>query len=177
MRCAMTGVPIRDPGDGIWDDGEWVSWEYINRQIAAQDGELAEEDFEAELSPEVQRLVMEAMRDEANGRAPSPKWGSIGEIYAAERFGIALCRDHAQGHDGHRGDDLVEIKTLTPNKHRPVVRVKRTGNFNVLVVVRVSPDHHFDALFVRRKNLPMEGEGDYLFIDWDRLRRIAEPLD
>jgi hypothetical protein len=36
MRCAMTGVEIRDSGDGIWDDGEWISWQWINGQIEEQ---------------------------------------------------------------------------------------------------------------------------------------------
>lgn len=33
MLCSMTGHPIKDIGDGIWDDGEWISWEYINQQL------------------------------------------------------------------------------------------------------------------------------------------------
>jgi hypothetical protein len=26
LRCSMTGIEIQ-PGGGIWDDGEWISWE------------------------------------------------------------------------------------------------------------------------------------------------------
>lgn len=177
MQCAMTGIPIRDCGDSIYDDGEWISWAYINRQIAIQEGELVEEDFREEYSPEMQWLLMEAEHDEANGIIPSPKWGRIGEIYVAKRFGVVLSREHAQGHDGRLGNDLVEIKTLTPLKHRPVVRVKRKGNFSLLAVVRVNEDHEFDALLVKRSNLPMAGEGDYLFIDWNTLRGLAEPIE
>ena len=33
MRCAITGFEIRDSGEGIWDDGEWISWDEINEQI------------------------------------------------------------------------------------------------------------------------------------------------
>ena len=57
MRSAMTGLEIRDFGDGIWDDGEWISWAWINEQLEAQESgqpveELEiEEDFENE-SPE-----------------------------------------------------------------------------------------------------------------------------
>ena len=29
----MTGLPIADSSEGIWDDGEWVSWAWINEQI------------------------------------------------------------------------------------------------------------------------------------------------
>lgn len=177
MRCAMTGVPIRDSGDGIWDDGEWISWEYINRQIAIQEGDLVEERLYYPGGKEIQWLLMEAEEDEMNGIVPSPKWGRIGELYVAERFGVALSREHAQGHDGRLGNDLVEIKTLTPNKHRPIVRVKRKGNFSLLAVVRVNEDSEFDALLVRRNKLPMVGEGDYLFIDWNTLRALAEEME
>ena len=41
MRCAMTGLELDDPSDGIWDDGEWVSWSFINQQF--EDYELREE--------------------------------------------------------------------------------------------------------------------------------------
>ena len=37
MRCAMTGREFTDPSDGIWDDGEWISWDYLGRQIYEQD--------------------------------------------------------------------------------------------------------------------------------------------
>lgn len=30
MHCAMTGQKLNDPSDGIWDDGEWISWDWIN---------------------------------------------------------------------------------------------------------------------------------------------------
>lgn len=36
IRCSMTGLPM-DPGDGIYDDGEWISWHYLNGQIAHQE--------------------------------------------------------------------------------------------------------------------------------------------
>jgi hypothetical protein len=28
---------LNDPSEGIWDDGEWISWDYINEQIDAQE--------------------------------------------------------------------------------------------------------------------------------------------
>lgn len=182
MRCSMTGIPIRDCSDGIWDDGEWISWDYINRQIAIQEGELdpAEEVRLFRSQPKGEALldlIDLAVLDEESGESPSPRWGNIGELYIAERYGVVLSREHAQGHDGRLGNDLVEIKTLTPNKHRPVVRVKRKGNFSLLAVVRVNEYHEFAALLVRRDKLPMAGEGEWLFIDWNTLRSLAEPFD
>lgn len=29
--CTFTGVPIETMADGVWDDGEWISWDYINQ--------------------------------------------------------------------------------------------------------------------------------------------------
>lgn len=177
IRCSMSGVPIRNTSDGIWDDGEWISWEYINRQIAIQEGDLTKEGTYYPGEEEINRLLIEVADDEANGIVPSPKWGRIGELYVAKRFGVVLSREYAQGHDGRLDNDLVEIQTLTPTKHRPVVRVKRKGNFSLLAVVRVNSDHEFDALLVRRNRLPMAGEGDWLYIDWNTLRGLAEPSD
>src|SRR5262245_41957647 len=37
MRCSMTGKPLRDRTEGIWDDGEWISWDWINGQLADQE--------------------------------------------------------------------------------------------------------------------------------------------
>ena len=37
MRCPMTGQPLRDTSDGIYDDGEWISWDWINGHIADQE--------------------------------------------------------------------------------------------------------------------------------------------
>ena len=37
MRCAMTGLPMRDTSEGIYDDGEWISWDWINGQLHAQE--------------------------------------------------------------------------------------------------------------------------------------------
>ena len=37
MRCAMTGRPLKDTSEGIWDDGEWISWDWINSQLADQE--------------------------------------------------------------------------------------------------------------------------------------------
>jgi inosine-uridine nucleoside N-ribohydrolase len=33
----MTGIKLNDSSDGIYDDGEWISWDYINQQIYAQE--------------------------------------------------------------------------------------------------------------------------------------------
>jgi hypothetical protein len=37
MRCAMTDRDYADFSDGIWDDGEWTSWDWINTQLDEQE--------------------------------------------------------------------------------------------------------------------------------------------
>jgi hypothetical protein len=37
MGCSMTGIPIRDSSEGIWNDGEWISWQWINSQFYTQE--------------------------------------------------------------------------------------------------------------------------------------------
>lgn len=33
----MTGQPLRDYSEAIYDDGEWISWDWINGQLAGQE--------------------------------------------------------------------------------------------------------------------------------------------
>ena len=37
LKCAMTGLPVTANGGAIWDDGEWISWGWINQNIADLD--------------------------------------------------------------------------------------------------------------------------------------------
>lgn len=183
MRCAMTGIGIRDAGDGVWDDGEWISWAYINRQIEEQENglwpvEVGEDDFEEdEYEPSVELLNrIHAARNHREHTLDkiSPDWGRIGEDYLAERFAVQLCKDrHAEGHDGRSGNDLIEIKTITPHKRRAFVQVKRAGNFSVLAVVRVTDDYRLEGRFVRRDRLPPGDGGKYMIVSWRTACRLG----
>ena len=104
-QCSMTGLPISNSSEGIWDDGEWIGWDYINGQLHGQDeGDLLE------------RLIVNAKEYlEFTGRH-LPIYGELGELYAARRFGIERHAPNAQGSDGRMGDTFVEIKTITPAK-------------------------------------------------------------
>lgn len=177
MRCVMTGILIRDSGDGVWDDGEWISWDYINGQIAGQEaGARRKIEFSPEVQPqgaEIVRLIAEAVEQEKGSTMPSPLWGEIGELYVAERFGVVLGREHAQGHDGRLGHDLVEIKTITPRKQRPFARVKRTGNFSILAVVRVNRNYLLDAGLLRREKLA-RGSSKFATVSWTKIREVGD---
>ena len=179
MRCAMTGLPIADSGDGIWDDGEWISWTWINEQLEHQERRSNDIHYASDApqpqAPSLRQLVQDAVEyDQANPGSPSPLWGKIGEMYVAERFGVLLSRDHAQGHDGRLGNELVEIKTITPHKRRSFVRVKRSGNFSVLAIVRINDRHFFDARLIARSHILKHGEGKYAVISWSTACNLAE---
>lgn len=186
----MTGLPIENSGDGIWDDGEWISWAYIN-QFIEDDVELdapsrsAGAEALAATEPvrtvepegaELLALLMDAIAHSAGSPTPSPLWGQIGELYVAERFGVTLTKAHTQGHDGRLGDDLVEIKTITPSKNRPFVTVKRTGNFNFLAVVRVDDNYRLDARLVPRDKLPRGNGGRVAVVSWGTACRLGFPF-
>lgn len=185
MRCAMTGIEIRDSGDGIWDDGEWISWAWINSQIG-EDGDesMAGVEIEQELnheprepSLELQLRILAAKQHFENTLDEiSPDWGPIGEAYVAECFNVKLCRRHTEGHDGRLGDDLIEIKTITPHKRRAFVTVKRGGNFTVLAVVRIANDGEVAVRFLNRDQLPAGNGGKRIVITWKTVCRLGTKL-
>lgn len=181
MCCSMTGVSIRDSGDGIWDDGEWISWAYLNEQMAAQtENTGARTEFASEVQPygpRILTLIKEAVLQEKLSPGPSPLWGRIGELYVAERFGVVLSRSHAQGHDGRLGREFVEIKTITPHKRRAFVRVKRTGNYSLLAVVRVNEAYQLDARLIRRDQLAKGAKGKFATLAWSAVRQGRHPGD
>jgi len=185
LRCAMTGAEIRDSGDGIWDDGEWISWAWINTQIGLQEDEGSEaaetweeeeetDDEVPEPSAELLFRILAAKSHHENTLDEiSPDWGPIGEAYLAECFGVKLGRRHVEGHDGRLGDDLVEIKTITPHKRRAFVTVKRGGNFSILAVVRFTDECRPMVRFVRRDQLPRGNGGKRIVITWSTLCRLG----
>ena len=59
IRCSMTGRPM-EAGDGIYDDGEWISWEWINGQIYQQEVRQAYPHVQTELAMLFEELVENA---------------------------------------------------------------------------------------------------------------------
>jgi hypothetical protein len=182
MHCAMTGIEIRDSSEAIWDDGEWISWAWINEQIDAQEQdqratEANEQEFDdIGRAPSLELLFRILAAKEHYERTLgeiSPDWGSIGEAYIAERFDVKLCSRHAEGHDGRLGNELIEIKTITPYKQHAVTTVKRSGNFSILAVVRIAIDGGVKVRFVRRDQLPQGNGGKRIVITWAALCRLG----
>lgn len=166
MKCSMTGQSLRDPSDGIWDDGEWVSWDYINEQLYIN--ELKEEYPSAD--PQLVMVfddLVRAARDykDMTGRYLQI-WGELGEVYAELKYGIKLHKPGTQGSDGRIGNDFVEVKTISPEKSQAQAQVKRAGNFNKLLVIRISENFEFESRMVDRKALK-KGLGKHARVNWD----------
>ena len=102
-----------------------------------------------------------------------PVYGEIGELYAERRFGITRHQPRAQGSDGRLDDDFVEIKTISPEKQKAAVQVKRAGNFSKLCLVKIDEDFRIDARMIDRSDLP-KGTGKYIRVSWSS---AAPPKD
>lgn len=95
-------------------------------------------------------------------------WGELGELYAEIAYGIKRHKPHTSGSDGKLGNDFIEIKTISPEKSGGQVLVKRAGNFNKLLVVKISKDFEFEARLIARKKL-LKGEGAHAKVSWSNL--------
>ncbi|MBL8226327.1 MAG: hypothetical protein JNM50_13465 [Chromatiales bacterium] len=165
MRCSMTGQPLRDTSDGIYDDGEWISWDWINGHIADQElrGEFPNANLQVVKIFQDLVALAEAYKFET-GRYLQI-WGELGELYAEIKFGVVRHRPGTQGSDGRIGNDWVEVKTISPEKLSEAIQVKRAGNFNKLLVVKISEDFEFEARLIDRKRL-RKGKGKHAKTQW-----------
>ena len=92
-------------------------------------------------------------------------WGELGEVYAQFQYGIKRHRPYVQGSDGLVMNDHIEIKTISPEKSTDEVRVKRSGNFSMLLVVKIDEEFNFESKMIDRKNLP-KGDGKFASVKW-----------
>lgn len=88
-------------------------------------------------------------------------WGELGEIYAEIKFGLRRHRTHTAGSDGTIAGKLVEVKTISPEKGGDHVLVKRQGDFEQLLIVRIDEDFHFTGKLIDRSRLT-DGGGKFL---------------
>ncbi len=173
MRCAMTGRPMRDTSEGIYDDGEWISWEWINGQIADQDLQHEFPKANVEVVKIFQDLVSlaEAYKQET-GRYLQI-WRELGELYAEIKSVLERHRPGTKGSDGRLGNDWIEVKTISPEKEGEIVHVKRAGNFNKLLVVRINEEFEFDAKLIDRKLLG-KSKGNLAKVKWSQHQGVQE---
>jgi len=95
-------------------------------------------------------------------------WGELGELFAEVKYGIKRHKPHTRGSDGRLGNDVIEVKTISPEKTGEQVQVKLAGNFNKLLVVKISKDFEFDSRLVSRKRLP-KSDGAHARVSWSTL--------
>jgi hypothetical protein len=167
-QCSITGRVIESPGNAVWDDGEWISWDGINEQLYEQELKQRFPNADPELVQVFEELVDIAHNyKDITGRYLQV-FGELGELFAEITFGIKRHKPGTQGSDGRLGNDFIEIKTITPEKKRAKVTVKRNGNFNKLVVVRIGAEFDFQARMIDRKNMS-KGPGKLARVAWSSM--------
>ena len=110
-------------------------------------------------------LVENAMVYHALTRRYLQIWGELGELYAEIHYGIKLHKPHTKGSDGKLGNDFVEVKTISPEKAMDEIQVKRAGNFNKLLIVKISKDFKFEGRLIERKRIS-KGDSTYARVKW-----------
>lgn len=158
------------PENAIWDDGEWVSWNEINRQIQYKEWGAKYPNADLSIVPFFENLLSLAQDYHLQTGRHLNTYGDIGELFGAITHGIKLHTNFAQGSDGRLGDDFVEVKTITPFNARDMVTVKRAGHFSKLFVVKINADFEVSGRMIDRKQLP-KGSGKILRLRWAELEQ------
>lgn len=161
-----------NPGSAIWDDGEWISWDSINSELARAEMRARYPNADLSLIPIFQGLLELASEYHAATDLHLQVYGDIGELFGAITYGIKLHRNYAKGSDGRLGDDFVEIKTITPFKKASVVSVNLERNFSKLLIVKIDRDFQVTGRLIDRKLLPKR-QGKYLRLDWEALDNLG----
>ncbi len=161
--------------NGIWEDGEWISWDFIEDSIEeADEWELDDCNQSKRQIPEPSTLQLWELLNELVDTAKNyfevtgrhlPIFGELGELYGEAKYGIKRHKPNTPGSDGRMGNDFVEIKTISPMKANDTVLVKRAGNFNKLLIVKISEKFEFKSKMLDRKNL-RKGSGKYAKALW-----------
>ena len=154
------------PDHAFWDDGQWVTWEEINEQIQYKEWRARYPDADLSVVSIFESLIDTAQSYfELTGRHLQV-YGDIGELYGVITHGLKLHRNYAQGSDGRIGNDLVEVKTITPFKGNNHVTLKLTRNFSKVLIVKINEEFEIRGKLIDRKALP-KARGDRLLLDWD----------
>lgn len=80
-------------------------------------------------------------------------WGELGEIYAEIKFGLRRHSTHQAGSDGTIAGKRVEVKTISPEKSTDRVVIKRQGDFEKLLIIRIDRDFQFTGKLFDRSEL------------------------
>ena len=142
----------------FWDDGEWVTWGEIDEQIRHKEWRARYPAADLSVVSIFETLISAAQDyHELTGRHLQV-YGDIGELFGVITHGLRLHRNYAQGSDGRIGDDLVEVKTITPFKGSACVTLNLARNFSKVLVVRINRDFEV-AGAPRGATGPAQGQG------------------
>ncbi|MGP1715682.1 MAG: hypothetical protein ACTS9Y_00755 [Methylophilus sp.] len=175
----MTGHYYIDSGEGIIDDGEFISWDWLNQHIHDQDIRAQFPNASPALIEVFNDLVSVAIEYKELTGQYLQIWGAMGEAFSQAHYGIKLHKPHTPGSDGKLGNDFIEVKTISPEKGSAEVSVKTSGNFNKLLVVKINEDFTFDSVLIDRKDLIKKSETQIpkAKITWDQASLISKPTD
>ena len=151
--------------NAIYDDGEWVTWTEINSHLARLEFEAEYPDLHIELVPIFQKLLAVAESYYTLTGSHLQVYGDLGELYGAITHGIKLHRNYAQGSDGRLGDDLVEVKTITPFKAKNEIELNLKRNFSKVLIVKIDEQFEVQSRMIDRKSLP-KVKGGRLKLRW-----------
>lgn len=166
IQCAMSGRLYRDDTHGIWDDGEWISWDYINDHREQLELQADYPRASVEVAEHFKRLVENAHAYQATTGRFLEIWGELGELYVETKFGLKRHPAYREGSDGTIDGVEIEVKTMSPLRRSECVRVKDSGCFESLIVVKISEDYRFEARRFPRSSL--EGSGGLLRAQWEQ---------
>lgn len=167
MRCAMTDREYPDYTDGVWDDGEWISWHWINGQLHQQELQAQYPKADPDVVDVFEDLVSAAQRYKETAGRYLQVWGELGELYAQIRYGVKLHKPHTRGSDGKLDNEFVEVKTISPEKLKQRIVVKRAGNFSKLLIVRIDANFAFQSRLLDRKLIGKE-PGKLARVSWQQ---------
>lgn len=157
-----------EPDYAFYDDGEWVTWDDINRQLEYKEWGAKYPNADRSLIPVFETLLSVAEEYHQATGSHLQVYGDIGELFCAITHGMKMHRNYAQGSDGRLGNDHVEVKTITPFKSHAVVTVKANGNFSKLFVVKINTDFEIAGRMIDKKDLPAP-KGGMITIAWNDL--------
>jgi len=153
------------PDNAIWDDGEWISWDQIDEQIQYKEWRARYPLADLSVVSIFESLLSTAEEYHNLTGRHLQVYGDIGELYGMITHGLKLHRNYAQGSDGRLGNDLVEVKTITPFKGKNVVVLNLKRNFSKVLIVKISTDFEVWGKLIDRKALPRV-KGDKLVLNW-----------
>ena len=84
-------------------------------------------------------------------------WGELGEVYAETKHRLCRHGSRRAGSDGKIGDKLVEVKTISPEKNNNFVNIKKQGDFEQLLIVRIDKNFEFESKLFDRAELKVFG--------------------